>query len=84
MPGNRNNSADNYVNAGPCIIVHKYIYKHNNIKQKKHLKHLIRRRDERWDYFVYWKRSRLMIQENILLGVDYSICGNQMMLKQQQ
>ena len=35
---------------------------------------------------MYWNRSRLMIQQNItnFLGVDYTILGNQRMLKQQQ
>ena len=35
---------------------------------------------------MYWKKSRLMIQQNntIFLGVDYAMLGNQRMLKQQQ
>ena len=35
---------------------------------------------------MYWNKSRLVTQQNItiLLGVDYTILGNQRMLKQQQ
>ena len=43
-------------------------------------------RDVMWDQFDVWNKSCLTIQQNIInfLAVDYTIIGNQRMLKQQQ
>ena len=39
-----------------------------------------------WIIWMYWNKSRLVTQQNItiFLGIDYTILGNQRMLKQQQ
>ena len=45
-------------------------------------------RGKMWNGIIlmYWNKSRLIIQQNItiFLGVDYTILGNQRMLKQQR